>query len=127
MSDLTLSTIIIILQNLTYAVVFLLSAGAAFLTLRQPRVRQWLNDASSLVHIVFFLALAALLYQAISPIITDLFAFPRGLINSSRTTGYTSSTQCLSGVLVLIGLAAGSWRLSRERKSRDEDSEPSEL
>ena len=121
MSDLTLSTIISILQNLTYAIVFLLGAGAAYLTLNQPRVRQWLKGTGVIVHVVLFLALSTLLYQSISPIINDLFAFPRGLINSTRTAGFTSSAQCLSGVLVLIGLAFGSWRLSKEKKEREEE------
>ena len=121
MSDLTLSTIITILQNLTHTIVFLLSAGAAYLTLNQPRVRQWLKDTGVIVHVVLFLVLSTLLYQAISPIISDLFAFPRGLINSSRTAGFTSSAQCLSGVLVLIGLAFGSWQLSKGKEKESDE------
>ncbi len=50
MSILTLSTIISILQDLPYAVVFLLCAGVSYLTLQQPRVKQWLTDAGTLVN-----------------------------------------------------------------------------
>jgi hypothetical protein len=121
MSDLTLSTILTILQNLTYTIVFLLSAGAAYLTLSQPRVRQWLKGTGVIVHVVLFLVLSTLLYQTLSPIISDLFAFPRGLIDSSRTAGFTASARCLSGVLVLIGLAFGSWRLSKEKKEASDE------
>jgi hypothetical protein len=117
MSNFTLSTIITILQHLTYAVVFLLCAGAAYATITQQRVQQWLGDASALVKVVLFLALSALLYQAISPIVSDFYAFPRGLINSTSTAGFTSSAQCLSGVLVLLGLAFGSWRLAAQSRS----------
>jgi hypothetical protein len=116
MSDLTLSIVITILQNLTYAIVFILSAGAAYLTLNQPRVRDWLRGAGVLVQVVLFLVLSTLLYQTATPILSDLFAFPRGLMDSSRTAGFVSSARCLSGVLVLGGLVFGSWRLAKSNK-----------
>ena len=120
MSDLTLSTIISVLQNLTYTVVFLLCAGVSYLTLQQPRVKQWLTGAGTLVNVILFIILAGLLYQAASPIISDLFALPHGLISSTRGAGFTASARCLSGVLVLAGLAVGSWRLVGEKKVHDE-------
>jgi|GEM_PF-6067234 len=118
MSNLTLSTIITILQNLTYAVMFLLCAGVSYMTLQQPRVRQWLNGAGALVQVVLFLCVATLLYQATSPIISKVFAFAHGLTNSSRNAGFTASTQCLSGVLVLVGLVVGSWQLAKQRNKK---------
>lgn len=121
MSDLTLSTIIVIVQDLTYSIVFLLCIGAAYMTLKQPSVKRWLADASLLVNVVFLLALTTLLYQAISPVISDFLAFPQGLINSgSRTAGFTASARCLGGVLILIGLVVGSWMLGKERSDSDD-------
>ena len=121
MSNFTLSTIISVLQDLTYAVVFLLCAGVSYLTLQQPRIKQWLTDAGTLVNVVLFIILAELLYQAASPIISDLFALPRGLISSTHNAGFTASARCLSGVLVLVGLAVGSWRLVKENEVHDEE------
>ena len=121
MTDITFSTIIQILQHLTYAVVFLLSAGAAFLALRQTQVQKWLADAGPLVQIVLFIALSALLYQAVSPIIGNVFAFAFGLLEYNRTAGFTASSRCLSGVLVLAGLVVGSWQLSKGRAKTDVD------
>jgi hypothetical protein len=45
----TFLAIISITQDLAYAVTFLLAAGAAYLALRQPRVKLRLDDAGPLV------------------------------------------------------------------------------
>ena len=111
MSTQTISTIISILQDLSYTVVSLLCAAASYLALRQPKAKQWLGEAGTLVKIVIFIALAKLLSLALTPIVSDLFALPRGLLG--RDSGFTSTVQCLGGVLVLGGLAAGSWLLAK--------------
>ena len=121
MDNRTLLTIISILQDLAYAVAFLLAVGAAYLTLKQPRVKQWLNDAGPLATGVVFVALSALLYQAVSPIVVNLFALPRGLTSTSRETGFTASAQCLRGVLMLAGLVGGAWLLVKGRPPGSEE------
>jgi len=121
MTDFTLSTSITILQHLTSAAVYLLCVGAAYLTLKEPRVRKWLRDAGILVNVVVLLALVALLYQSISPAIASLFAFPRGLLSPAPTSGFTASAQCLSGVAVLVGLALAGWRLATESQVVNDD------
>lgn len=112
MSDYTLSIVINILQDLSHTVLFLLCTAASYLTLQQPKVKQWLNGASVLVKIVLFIAVARLLDLTLSPVITDLFALPRGLIG--RDSGFSSSIQCLGGILTLTGLVVGSWLLAKE-------------
>ena len=114
MTQFTLSTVFTILQNLAYAVVFLLAIGAAYLTLKDDRVRTWLKGTQPLVRVVLLLSLAALVYQAVSPVVTDLFAFPRCLISSSASSGFTATTQCLTGIAVLCGLVFASWHLAKE-------------
>jgi hypothetical protein len=111
----TFLTIISITQDLAYAVTFLLAAGAAYLALRQPHVKLRLDDAGPLVTAVVFVTLATLLYQGVSPIVGHLFAFPRGLISTNPDTGFTSSVQCLRGILVLAGFVAGAWFLIKGR------------
>lgn len=111
MSDQTISTIFSIMQDLSYTVVSLLCAAASYLTLQQPEVKQWLGEAGTLAKIVIFIALAKLLSLALTPIVSDLFALPRGLLG--RDSGFTSTIQCLGGVLVLGGLAVGSWLLAK--------------
>ena len=119
MSNQTLSTLIAIVQDLVYTVVFLLCAAASYLTLRQPKVKQWLAGSGALVRAVLFIALATLLSQALTPIITDLFAFPWGLIH--RDSGFTASAKCLGGVLVLVGLVVGSWLLAKRSRGPGEN------
>lgn len=114
MSDLTFSTILTIVQDLAAAIVFLLCAGAVFLALKRPKVRQWLQGAGPIVDIVLFLAFSALVYQSLSPILYDLLAFPRGLISHDSTAGFTSSARCLGGLLVLVGLALGAWQINKK-------------
>ena len=119
MFDQTLSTLIAIVQDLAYTVVFLVCAAASYLTLQQPKVKQGLAGSGALARVVLFVALATLLSQALTPIVTDVFAFPWGLIH--RESGFTSSAKCLGGVMVLVGLAVGSWLLSKQSGSTVEN------
>lgn len=116
MDNRTLSTVISVLQNLAYTIIFLLAVGAAYLTLKQSRIKQWLSDMGLLVTGVVFVVLSALLYQAVTPVVASLFAFLQGLTSTSRETGFTASAQCLRGVLMLTGLVGGAWLLVKERK-----------
>jgi hypothetical protein len=115
MSDSTVSIAISVIQDLAYTVVFLICVAASYLTLQQPKVKAWLEGTGVLVHVVVFIVLAALLSMAVNPIISDLFAFPHGLINQAN--GFSVSVQCLGGVLGLAGLVVGGWLLAGRSKA----------
>ncbi len=117
MSDQTIFIIINTLQDLSYTAVSLLCAAVSYLTLQQPKVRQWLGEAGALVKIVLFIVLTKLLSLALTPIVADLFVLPKGLLG--RDSEFVSSVQCLGGVLVLLGLAVGSWLLAKGPDTKD--------
>jgi len=121
MPDDVLSIIVSTLRDLSHTAAFLIGAVVSYLTLQQPKVKQWLAGAGALVRIAIFAALAVLLYLPLSYAVSDLFAFPTGLINEE--SGFYASARCLGGVVILAALAAGVVLLVKQAKEGDTEEE----
>ena len=83
--------------------------AASYLTLQEPRVKQWLARFSMLVRLVVFIALAGILSTALNSVMSDLFAIPRSFVY--QESGIYSAFRCLGGLLVLGGLGYGCYLL----------------
>ncbi len=109
MSDDTILKFIDVAHSLAYLVVFVVSAVVVFFALQQTKLKNWFAEVGVLAQIIAFIILTKLLAQSVSIILSNLFSFPRALVQSHHEL--IAGMECFNGLIILTVLVAGSWLL----------------